>query len=132
MGGMRTDGALQPDGIAQPKVPYSQVFVSDDLVFVSGQIAFDEDRQLVADDIEGQCHRVFENLRRCLTAAGCGFDDVVKVTAFLTDLGNFAAFNAVYEQYFRPPFPARSTVGVQLVPGILVEVELIARRPAAA
>jgi 2-iminobutanoate/2-iminopropanoate deaminase len=123
--------ALQPDGIATPKVPYSPVFVSDDLVFVSGQIAFDEERKLVADDIEGQCHRVFENLRRCLAAAGCGFADVVKVTAFLTDLANFPAFNTVYEQYFRPPFPARSTVGVELVPGILVEVELIARRPAA-
>ena len=57
--------------------------------------------------------------------------DVVKVTAFLADLENVAAFNAVYEQYFRPPFPARSSVGVELVPGILVEVELIARRPAA-
>ena len=65
--------ALQPDGIATPKVPYSPVFVSDDQVFVSGQIAFDEDRQLVADDIEGQYHRVFENLRRCLAAPGCGF-----------------------------------------------------------
>jgi 2-iminobutanoate/2-iminopropanoate deaminase len=123
--------ALQPDGIATPLVPYSPVFVSDDLVFVSGQIAFDEERKLVADDIEGQCHRVFENLRRCLAAAGCGFEDVVKVNAFLTDLGNFAAFNAVYAQYFRPPFPARSTVGVELVPGILVEVEVIARQPAA-
>ena len=64
-----------------------------------------------------------------LAAAGCGLEDVIKVNAFLTDLGNFAVYNAVYREYFKEPYPARTTVGAALAPGLHVEVEVIARRP---
>jgi enamine deaminase RidA (YjgF/YER057c/UK114 family) len=62
--------ALQPVGVATPKAPYSPLVVSGDLVFTAGQVAFDEDGELVSDEIEGQARQVFDNLRRCLAAAG--------------------------------------------------------------
>jgi reactive intermediate/imine deaminase len=105
------------------------VVVSGDLVYVSGQTAHDETGTLVAGGIAFQVERVFDNLERCLAAAGCTLDDVVKVTAFLADLGDFPAFNGVYSRRFAAPYPARSTVGVRLAEGMLVEVEAVARRP---
>ena len=121
---------IQPDGVATPSFPYSPVVVSGDLVVTAGQVANDASGNVVADDIEGQTRQVLDNIRACLAAAGCGLEDVIKVNAFLTDLGNFEIYNAVYREYFSAPYPARTTVGVALAPGLLVEVEVIARRPA--
>ena len=121
--------AIQPEGVATPKAPYSPVVVSGDLVYTAGQVGFDETGQLAADDIGGQTLKVFENLVACLRAAGCGPEDVLKVNAYLADLGDFAVFNDVYESVFQAPYPARTTVGVNLPGGLLVEVEAIARRP---
>jgi reactive intermediate/imine deaminase len=104
------------------------VIVSGDLVFVSGQVPFDAEGKLVSDDFGEQAHQTFKNLAKCLEAAGCGFGDVLKVTAFLTDLGEFATFNEVYRQYFSEPYPARSTIGVNLL-GFKIEVEAVARKP---
>jgi 2-iminobutanoate/2-iminopropanoate deaminase len=122
--------AIQPEGLARPAAPYSPVVVSGDLVFTAGQVGFDESGQLAADDVGGQCRRALENIRTCLRAAGCELEDVIKVNAFLTDLGNFPAFNEAYREYFEEPYPARSTVGVSLPAGILVEIEAVARVPA--
>ena len=122
--------AIQPEGLARPAAPYSPVVVSGDLVYTAGQVGFDESGQLTADDITGQAVKVFENLVACLRAAGCEPSDVIKVNAYLTDLGDFAAFNEVYKATFAEPYPARTTVGVSLPGGILVEVEAVARRPA--
>ena len=88
--------AIQPEGLARPAAPYSPVVVSDDLVYTAGQVGFDESGQLTADDITGQTRQVFENLLACLRAAGCEAADVIKVNAYLTDLGDFPAFNEVY------------------------------------
>jgi 2-iminobutanoate/2-iminopropanoate deaminase len=120
--------ALQPEGLAKPKPPYSPVVVSGDTVFTAGQVAFDEAGELVEGGIEEQTRRALENVRTCLEAAGCTLDDVVKVTAFLTDLGQFAAYNEVYKEFFEEPYPARTSVQAGLPPGILVEIEAIARR----
>jgi 2-iminobutanoate/2-iminopropanoate deaminase len=122
--------AIQPEGLARPAAPYSPVVVSGDLVFTAGQVGFDESGQLAADDVGGQCRQALENIRTCLRAAGCELEDVIKVNAFLTDLGNFPAFNEAYREYFEEPYPARSTVGVSLPGGILVEIEAVARVPA--
>ncbi len=122
--------AIQPEGLARPAAPYSPVVVSGDLVFTAGQVGFDESGQLAAEDVGGQCRQALENIRTCLRAAGCELDDVIKVNAFLTDLGNFPAFNEAYREYFEEPYPARSTVGVSLPAGILVEIEAVARVPA--
>ena len=121
--------ALQPEGLAKPQPPYSPVIVSGDLVYTAGQVAHDENGELVADDIAGQTRRTIENVRTCLAAAGCGLEDVLKVTAFLNDMSDMAAYNEVYVEYFTEPYPARSTVGVSLPGGLRVEIEAVARRP---
>jgi 2-iminobutanoate/2-iminopropanoate deaminase len=75
------------------------------------------------------CTTADDNVERCLASAGCSTDDVVKVTAFLSDLEDFDAYNRVYEQRFAAPYPARSTVGARLADGLLVEIEAVALLP---
>jgi 2-iminobutanoate/2-iminopropanoate deaminase len=120
--------AIQPEGVARPKPPYSPVVVSGDHVFTAGQVAFDVEGNLVGTTIEDQTQLTLENLRACLEAAGSSLDEVVKVTAFLSDLDDFAGYNAVYQEFFAPPYPARTSVGANLPPGVLVEIEAVARR----
>ena len=120
--------ALQPDGMAKPNPPYSPVVVSGDTVYTAGQVAYDAEGNLVEGGIAEQTRRVLENVRACLEAAGCTMDDVVKVTAFVVDLGDVAAYNEVYREFFAEPYPARSTVQAGLGPGVLVEIEAVARR----
>jgi 2-iminobutanoate/2-iminopropanoate deaminase len=97
-------------------------------VLTAGQVGFDENGDLVSDEIEPQARQVFDNLRHCLEAAGSSLDDVLKVTTFLADLADFEAYNDVYQQYFLAPYPARTTVHVGLAAGLRIEVEAIARR----
>jgi 2-iminobutanoate/2-iminopropanoate deaminase len=125
-----TREAIQPAGLARPKAPYSPVVVSGDHVYTAGQVAFDANGDIVPGGVAEQTRQVFANLRACLDAAGCSFDDVVKVNAFLFDLGDFAAFNAVYAEHFSEPYPVRTTVQAGLAPGLFVEVEVVARKPA--
>ena len=120
--------ALQPEGVVKPKAPYSSVVVSDDLVVTAGQVPFDADGNVVSADFEAQARQTFENLGRCLAAAGCGFEDVIKVTTFLADLADFELYNEIYARYFREPYPARTTVQAGLL-GIRIEVEALARKP---
>jgi 2-iminobutanoate/2-iminopropanoate deaminase len=117
-----------PEGVGPPVAPYSPVVVSGDFVFLAGQIPFDENNELVADDIEMQTRQALTNMGRCLAAAGCGFGDVLKVNAFIADFADFPGFNAVYAEFFKPPLPARTTVQAGLH-GFRVEVEATARRP---
>ena len=124
---MTRDGR-QPVDVAGPRAPYSPVVVSGDIVYTSGQVAFDSAGVLVSGGIEEQTRQVLDNLERSLAAGGCALDDVVKITAFLADLADFEAFNRVYTERFAPPYPARSTVGVRLADGLLVEIEAVARR----
>jgi reactive intermediate/imine deaminase len=115
--------------MVKPRAPYSPVVVSGDLVYTAGQVAFDGEGRVVGDGIAEQTRQVLDNIGRCLAAARCGFEDVIKVNAFLTDMANFAAYNAVYQEYFREPYPARTTVEAGLAPGLLVEIEALARKP---
>jgi 2-iminobutanoate/2-iminopropanoate deaminase len=119
---------IRPDGVAVPAAPYSSVVASGDLVVTSGQVPFDVERNLVSDAFDDQARQTFENLGRCLEAAGCGFADVLKVNAYLADLADFEAFTRIYAEFFSEPYPARTTVGAQLL-GFRVEVDAIARRP---
>ena len=107
--------------------PYSQAIVAGNLIFTSGQIPLDpETGTLVGESIAEQTHRVCKNLEAVLTAAGGSLQSAVKTVCFLSDMGNFAAFNEVYAQYFTEK-PARSCVAVKDLPkGALVEVEVIA------
>ena len=107
--------------------PYSQAVRKGGFVFLSGQIPLDPATgQLVEGDIATQARRVFDNLRAVCIAAGGSFDGVVRVGIYLTDLGDFAAVNAVMAENFQAPFPARSTIEVSGLPrGARVEVDAI-------
>ena len=107
--------------------PYSQAVKIGDFLYTSGQIALDPATGVLATaEIEAQSEQVMKNLAAVLEAAGYTFDEVIKTTCFLQDMGHFAAFNAIYEKYFVSK-PARSCVAAAALPkGALVEVELIA------
>ncbi len=107
--------------------PYSQAVQVGNTLWVSGQIALDPTTmQIVEGGIEPEARRAFDNLRAIVLASGATLDDVVKVTVFLLDLGNFGIVNQIMAQYFREPYPARAALGVASLPrGALVEVECI-------
>lgn len=107
--------------------PYSQAKISEGILFSSGQIPIDpETGELISGGIEKQTRRVCENLKAVLEAAGTSLDKVIKTNCYLKDIGDFAAFNAVYAEFFTTK-PARSCVGgLQIPKGALVEIELIA------
>lgn len=113
--------------------PYSQAVRTGQLVFLSGQIPLDpvSGEMVGGDDVEAQAKQVMKNLSAVLSAAGARFEDVVKTTIFLTDLGDFARVNQIYGACFEgvPP-PARATVQVAALPrGAKVEIEAIAVVP---
>jgi 2-iminobutanoate/2-iminopropanoate deaminase len=109
--------------------PYSQGIRAGNLVYTAGQVGLDpQTGKLVEGGIAEQTRRALENIKAVLEAAGTSLDRVVKSTVFLTDMGNFAAMNQVYKQYFgEADPPARTTVQVAGLPlGALVEIECIA------
>ena len=109
--------------------PYSQAVLVDDTLYVSGNIPVNPATGDVADGIVNQSKQVFENMKAVLNEAGMDFENVVKTTAFLTDLSDFATFNEIYASYFVAPYPARSCVEVSKLPkNVLVEVECIAKK----
>ena len=111
--------------------PYSQAVDSGcGLVFVSGQLPIDPATGAFPEGgVEAQTRQSLLNARAILEAAGLTLANVVKTTVFLADMGDFAAMNAVYAQFFAEPFPARSAVAVKTLPkGALVEIECIAAR----
>lgn len=107
--------------------PYSQAIVHAGVLYTSGQIAINPaTSEVEAKDIEGQTHQICRNLGEVLKQAGTSFENVIKTTCFLADMGDFAKFNEVYGQYFTSK-PARSCVAAKELPkDVLVEVEVIA------
>jgi len=107
--------------------PYSQGIIAGDMLYSSGQIPLDPATgEIVGSDITEQAQQVMKNLGGVLEAAGADYTKVVKTTCFLADMGDFAAFNEVYAQYFTEK-PARSCVAVKTLPkNVLCEVEVIA------
>jgi len=111
--------------------PYSQAIDSGTgLVFVSGQLPIDPATGAFPQGgVQEQTRQSLTNAKAILEAAGIGLQNVVKTTVFLADMGDFAAMNEVYAQFFSAPFPARSAVAVKTLPkGALVEIECIAAR----
>ena len=109
--------------------PYSQAISANGFLFTSGQIAIiPETGEIDGTTIESQAERCCMNLKALLEENGLGFESVVKTVCFLADMGDFAAFNAVYARYFTGK-PARSCVAVRALPkGALVEVEVVAEK----
>ena len=107
--------------------PYSQGYVHNGILYSAGQIAINPETNTVeAVTIEEQTEQVCKNLGEVLRAAGSSFDKVLNTTCFLSDMGDFAAFNEVYGKYFTSK-PARSCVAVKTLPkNLLCEVEVIA------
>jgi len=107
--------------------PYSQAIKHGQMVFLSGQIPLDPATgEVVEGGIEAQARRAFDNLKAVVEAAGGTLEDVVRLGLYLTDLGQFAAVNAVMAEYFTAPYPARSTIEVAGLPkGVPFEVDAI-------
>jgi len=107
--------------------PYSQAVRAGDIVWLSGQIPLDPaTMELVTASPEAMVRRVFDNLAAVAEAAGGSLDDVVKLNIYLTDLGWFERVNAIMQEYFREPWPARAAIGVASLPkGAEVEMEAV-------
>ncbi len=111
----------------KPLGPYSQAVRADKFLFVSGQLAIDpKEGKIIASDIKGQTIQVLENIKAILTAANYNLSDIVQANVYLSSMALFSQFNSTYATYFEKDFPARATVGIELTPGALIEISIIA------
>jgi 2-iminobutanoate/2-iminopropanoate deaminase len=115
-----TDNAPAPGGA------YSQAFRTGNTLWLAGQVGIDPSTGEVAEGLAAQTRQALRNLEAVLRAAGGGLSSLVKTTCFLTDVAGFAEFNAVYDEVMSGHRPPRSTVGVELAGGYLVEIEGVA------
>ena len=111
-----------------PIGPYSQAVKHGNLLYVSGQIGFDEENQKMVDDsIESETKQVMTNIGYILTAAGLTFNNIIKCSIFVSDMNNFAQVNSIYGSFFDEDQPARETVEVSRLPkDVRVEISCIA------
>jgi 2-iminobutanoate/2-iminopropanoate deaminase len=122
--------AVRSPGAPAPIGPYSQgIVAAGRFLFVAGQTPKDPRCGSIPGDFRAQVSRCIENLKSIVEAAGVTLADVVKVNAYLSDLGSFAVFNEVYSLCFPEPFPARTTVGAVLPGGFSVEIDAIVALP---
>ncbi len=119
--------------ISTPNAPaavgtYSQAIVANGMVYASGQLGLNPATgDFAGEDFKSQAEQALKNVGAILEAAGTSYDNVVKVSVFMSDMANFAALNEVYAQYFKAPYPARSAVAVKTLPkNGLIEIEVIA------
>jgi 2-iminobutanoate/2-iminopropanoate deaminase len=109
-----------------PKGPYSPALRAGPFIYVSGQVPRDPvSGELVGDDVATQTRQTLSNVQRLLEQAGAGLQDVVSVIVYLTNVDDWGAMNAVYTDFFKPPFPTRTAVGAELR-DILVEISAVA------
>ena len=123
---------IRADGLADPISHYTDAVVAGDLLFVSGLVGVDRHGALVGgEDVAAQARQVFANMRAVLDEAGCGFEDVVKVTVYLTDVDDRPRINPVRQEVFGDARPASTLVEVSrlAVPGAKVEIEAVALIP---
>ncbi|MGC9009115.1 MAG: RidA family protein [Sulfolobales archaeon] len=122
---------IKSDKAPKPVGPYSQAIRYKDLVFVSGQIPIDPStNQLIKEPFSKAVETVMINIGEILKSIGASYDNVVKVTVYLTDLSRFQEFNEIYERYFKEPYPARTVVEVKSLPrDAPIEIEVIAYIP---
>ena len=117
--------------ISTPHAPsaigtYSQAVRCGDTIYLSGQIGLDPETMQLAEGIDAQVKRVFDNLKAVAEAAGGSLDDAAKLTIYLTDLAHFAKVNDIMAAYFGQPYPARAAIGVASLPrGAVVEADAI-------
>lgn len=117
--------AIIPQNI-KPIGPYSPAIKLCDVIYISGQIGIDKDGNL-KNGIEEQTRQALENIMEILKEKGLSMDNIVKTTIFLVNLDDFEKVNQIYKEYFKEPYPARSTIQVAKLPkGALIEIEAIA------
>ena len=122
--------AINTEHAPRPVGPYSQAIIEGDFIFLAGQGPGNpQTGQLEFGDVASETRRTFENIKAVLEAAGSSLEKVVKCNVYLRDIKDFAAMNEVYKTYFKPPYPARTTIQAGALPGgIAVEIECIAKR----
>lgn len=123
--------AINADNAPAAVGPYVHAVEAGEMIFTSGQLGLDPGTGELPEGVEAQTHQALKNLGAVLEAAGSDFDHVVKTTVFLDNIGDFAAVNAIYAEYFKGEVPARSCVEVAKLPkGGLVEIEAVAVKKA--
>jgi len=123
---------IRIDLLAEPISHYTDAVVAGELLFISGLLGVNGQGELVgADDVVAQTRQVFENMRAVLDDAGCGFEDIVKVTVYLTDVDDRPKINPVRQEVFGDARPASTLVEVSrlAIPGAKVEIEAVALIP---
>lgn len=118
-------------GKKNPNLPFHPAVRAGDFVFLSGQVAKDEQGNMVEGTIEVETHATIKACRRILELAGCTLDDVVKVTTFLADGRDFGRYNGVFKEYFPEGRLARTTVEARAVITTKIEIEMVAYKPVA-
>ncbi len=107
--------------------PYSQAVFYNNFVFASGQIPLTPDGTLIEGDFEKEVRQIFSNLQAVLKEENLDFSNVLMVNVYLSDMNLFSELNKIYEEYFKPPYPARAVVEVAKLPkNVRVEISLIA------
>lgn len=119
------------EGLAEPISHYTDAVRAGGLLFLSGIVPIDAEGKLVGEDVAEQARQVFRNMELVLKAAGCGFDDVVKVTHYLLNVDDRPAINPVRMEFFGEARPASTLVEVSAlaIPGALLEIEAVAAIP---
>ena len=121
---IKTNNAPKPIG------PYSQAIETENLLFVSGQIAQDSKTGKIDNDsIEIETKKVMENIGAILKKANLDYKDIVKSSIFISDIKQFNAINSIYGEYFSPPYPARETIEVSCLPkNVNIEISVVAKK----
>jgi 2-iminobutanoate/2-iminopropanoate deaminase len=118
---------IHAENAPKPVGPYSQAVRVGRFLFVSGQVAIDpKTGRIEANGIKEQTARVMENIKAVLEAAGYNFNNIIQSNVYLSSMKLFSEFNSEYAKYFEKEFPARATVGIELIPEALVEISVVA------
>ena len=112
-------------GVPQSHLPFSPAVRAGNLLFVSGQASTDEGGRVISDTFENEMRRTFDNLKKILAAAGLDLSHVVQVRSYLKNQGDWETYNRLYREYFKEPFPARTSL-VNCLGTVLYEVDVIA------
>lgn len=119
--------AINVENAVKPIGPYSHAVEANGFIYLSGQGPLNPVTGCISSVFEEQVKQTFENLGTILKGCGIGFENVVKVNVYLSDLSLFEKFNVIYRTYFRDAYPARTTIGANLM-GIMVEIDCVAAR----
>jgi 2-iminobutanoate/2-iminopropanoate deaminase len=124
---LKSKRKVTTDRAPKPVGPYSQAIISGNTVYVAGQGPMDpKSGKIEVETFEEQAKQTFESIKAIVEAAGSSLAKVVSVRIYLADLNDFSKLNAIYRQYFTEDFPARTTIGAQLLLGMLIEVDCVA------